>query len=419
MEKLLLKRVGKVDPVSSLDYAAAGGYEMLKKAVTDPDCIIPLVTASGLRGRGGAGFPTGQKWQMVKAEAADQKYIVCNADEGEPGTNKDRVLLCGDPHAVLEGMAIAGLAVGADHGVLYIRAEYPYVHTILRKAIADAEAHGFLGENILGSGKKFTAEVRTGQGAYICGEETALLESIEGRRGETRMKPPYPTSAGLWGKPTVINNVETMASVPIVMELGEAYRKYGTEKCPGTKLFTISGHVERPGVYEAPLGTSIGELLAMAGGMKNQATLKAVQTGGCSGPIVGPDKLDVPMAIEECAAAGCSLGTGDLMFVDDSTNLVDLCQNIVEFYAGESCGKCVPCRLGLHKLDQMLQDMLNGKLGEESIDELSALADHTSRCALCPLGAAGPAPLQSVLRNFRADFIADLPVKSGEGYCHG
>ncbi len=411
MEQWLLKRVGKVDPVSSLSYAAMGGYEVLKRAAADPDGIIPAVTASGLRGRGGAGFPTGQKWQMVKDEKAEQKYIVCNADEGEPGTNKDRVLLCKDPHAVLEGMALAGIAVGADHGVLYIRAEYPYVHTILRKAIADAEENGFLGEDVCGSGKKFTVEVRTGQGAYLCGEETALLESIEGRRGETRMKPPYPTSAGLWGKPTVIHNVETMASAVIACELGEGYRRYGTEKCPGTKLFTISGHVEKPGVYEAPLGITIGELLEMAGGMRDGKKLLAIQTGGASGPIVRPDKLDVPMAIEECAAAGCSLGTGDLMFLDEDTNLIDLCRNITEFYAGESCGKCVPCRYGLPKLAEMLAQMLDGELGEEDVQELSDLADHTSRCALCPLGAAGPAPLQAVLKNFRGEFVAQLARK--------
>ncbi len=410
-EQWLLKRVGKVDPVSSLSYAAEGGYEMLRKAASDPDSIIPAVTASGLRGRGGAGFPTGQKWQMVKDEKPGQKYIVCNADEGEPGTNKDRVLLCNDPHSVLEGMALAGIAVGADHGVLYIRAEYPYVHTILRKAIADAEEHGFLGDDVCGSGLKFTVEVRTGQGAYLCGEETALLESIEGKRGETRMKPPYPTSAGLWGCPTVINNVETMAASVVAYELGEGYRKYGTEKCPGTKLFTISGHVEKPGVYEAPLGITIRELLEMAGGMKDGSTLKAIQTGGSSGPIVRPDKLDVPMAIEECQAAGCSLGTGDLMFLDEDTNLVDLCRNIVEFYGGESCGKCVSCRLGLPKLAQMLQDMMDGKLGVDDIDELSDMADHTSRCALCPLGAAGPTPLQAVLQNFREEFIADMQRK--------
>ncbi len=308
-------------------------------------------------------------------------------------------------------MALAGIAVGADHGVLYIRAEYPYVHTILRKAIADAEENGFLGEDVCGSGKKFTVEVRTGQGAYLCGEETALLESIEGRRGETRMKPPYPTSAGLWGKPTVINNVETMASAVIACELGEGYRRYGTEKCPGTKLFTISGHVEKPGVYEAPLGITIGELLEMAGGMRDGKKLLAIQTGGASGPIVRPDKLDVPMAIEECAAAGCSLGTGDLMFLDEDTNLIDLCRNITEFYAGESCGKCVPCRYGLPKLAEMLAQMLDGELGEEDVQELSDLADHTSRCALCPLGAAGPAPLQAVLKNFRGEFVAQLARK--------
>ncbi len=413
MEKLILKRAGRVDPVSSADYASLGGYKMLRRAALDPECIIPLVTASGLRGRGGAGFPTGQKWQMVKDEEADQKYIVCNADEGEPGTNKDRVILCSDPHSVLEGMAIAGIAVGADHGVLYIRAEYPYVHTILRRALKDAEENGYLGENIMGTGRDFTVEIKTGQGAYLCGEETALLESIEGKRGETRMKPPYPTSAGLWGRPTVINNVETMADVPIVMELGEEYKRYGTEKCPGTKLFTISGHVNDPGVYEAPFGTTIGELLKMAGGMRDGASMKAVQTGGCSGPIVGPEKLGVPMSIEECAENGCSLGTGDLMFMDDSVNFVDLCQNITEFYAGESCGKCVPCRWGLKKLSDMLLDMMSGKLGEESVDELSELAAHVSRCALCPLGAAAPAPLLSVLGNFHEEFISDLNRKRG------
>lgn len=401
MEKLLLKRVGKIDPLSSDEY----GYEILKKAVLDPDSIIPAITASGLRGRGGAGFPTGQKWAMVREVESDQKYIVCNADEGEPGTNKDRVLLCGDPHAVLEGMAIAGIAVGATRGVLYIRAEYPYVHTILRRTIADAEEKGYLGKNLLNSGLDFSVEVRTGQGAYICGEETALLESIEGRRGETRSKPPYPTTAGLWGKPTVINNVETMACVPICLEFGEEYKNYNT------KLFTISGHVEKPGVYEMPMGTTIGGLLELAGGMQGGKKLKAVQTGGCSGPIVGVDKLDVPMTIEACAENGCSLGTGDLMFIAEGTNFVDLCRNITDFYARESCGKCIPCRLGLKKLVEMLDDMLEGSLGSDAIDELEELANHTSRCAYCALGAAGPAPLLSILKNFRAEFTAELSRK--------
>ena len=404
MEQVLLKRVGKIDPISSEAY----GYEALRAACLDPDAVIPAITASGLRGRGGAGFPTGSKWAMVKEVEADQKYIVCNADEGKPGTNKDRVLLCGDPHAVLEGMAIAGIAVGADQGVLYIRAEYPYVHTILRKAIQDAEEHGFLGENIMGTGKRFFAQVRTGQGAYICGEETALLESIEGKRGETRTKPPYPTTAGLWGKPTVINNVETMACVPVAFQLGADYKKTGTEKCPGTKLFTVSGHVNRPGVYEAPHGITIGELLDMAGGMRDGKAVKAVQTGGCSGPIVGADKLSVPMTIEDCAANGCTLGTGDLMFLDDSVNFVDLAHNITEFYAGESCGKCIPCRWGLKKLTEMLADLLKGTLGEEDIPELEAVAQHASQGAFCPLGAAGPAPLLSILQNFRADFAAGI-----------
>ncbi len=410
-EQWLMARIGKVDPVSSESYASMGGYEMLKKALDDPAAIIGIVTASGLRGRGGAGFPTGQKWQMVKDEANPQKYIVCNADEGEPGTNKDRLVLENDPHSVLEGMAIAGVAVGADRGVIYVRAEYPYIYKTLCEAVADAEEHGYLGMNMMGSGINFSIEVKSGEGAYLCGEETALLESIEGKRGETRSKPPYPTSAGLWGCPTVINNVETMADIPIVMRVGDEYTKVGTEKCPGTKLFTISGNVEKPGVYEAPMGTTIRELLDMAGGMKDGSEVYAIQTGGCSGPIVGPDKLDVAMAIEECQAAGCSMGTGDLMFLNKDTNLVDLCRNITDFYAGESCGKCVPCRLGLHQLVVMLDEMMAGKIGAESVDELSDLADHTSRCALCPLGAAGPAPLQAVLKNFRADFIADIAGK--------
>lgn len=391
--KLLLRHTGQIDPISAESYASVGGYEALKKAISAPAGICDTIKASGLRGRGGAGFPVGVKWEVTRNTQAEQKYIVCNADEGEPGTNKDRVLLSTVPHTVLEGMAIAGAAVGATKGFLYLRAEYPYVRDILEKAIADARKCGYLGKNLFGSGVDFDIELRTGQGAYICGEETALLASIEGKRGEPRLKPPFPGVSGLWGMPTVINNVESMANIPVILNFGaEEYRKYGTETCPGTKLFTLSGSVCKPGVYEFPVGITMGELLEYAGGVCDGKKLKAIQTGGASGPVIPAELLDTPMDIESCAAVGASFGTGDLMFIDEDTDLKDLARNLAGFFASESCGKCTPCRLGTRRMEQLIQ--------EGKAEELERLCEYMRVSALCGLGQAAPLPVLSLLKIF-------------------
>ena len=402
----LLKYAGKIDPVSAAAYAEVGGYQALKKAVAEPEMICEIMKASGLRGRGGAGFPVGVKWDTTRVLDAEEKYIICNADEGEPGTNKDRVLLSEVPHSVLEGMAIAGAAVGAGKGYLYVRAEYPYVRDILLAAVKDAQANGYLGKNLFGSGIDFSIEIRTGQGAYICGEETALMESIEGRRGEPRKKPPFPGVSGLWGKPTVINNVESMANVPlIVLEGPEEFRKFGTEKCPGTKLYTLSGHVNRPGVYEYPMGVTIRQLLEEAGGGLAGTSLKAIQTGGESGPVVGPEFLDTPMDIESCAAAGASLGTGDLLFLNETVPLPELARNIMSFFAEESCGKCVPCRLGTRRMCALLDQLYDSGNKENILEDLESLAEYMRMSTFCALGQAAPVPLLSLLKNFRTEFF--------------
>lgn len=405
----LLKLAGKINPVSASEYAACGGYEALRKAVAAPETLCETVKASGLRGRGGAGFPVGVKWTTTRDIQADQKYIICNADEGEPGTNKDRVLLNEVPHTVLEGMAIAGVAVGATKGFLYLRAEYPYVRDILIEAVKDAEAHGYLGKNLFGSGLDFDIEIRTGQGAYICGEETALMESIEGRRGEPRRKPPFPGVSGLWGKPTVINNVESMANIPlIILEGPEAFRQYGTEKCPGTKLYTLSGCIAHPGVYEFPMGVTIRQLFEVGGGCPKGKRLKAIQTGGESGSIVSPALLDTPMDIERCAAAGASLGTGDLLFLDEDVCLADLGRNLTSFFAAESCGKCVPCRLGTRRMQQLMEQLCRGEANADVLDELESLAEYMKQSTFCALGQAAPTPLLSLLHHFRPELEAHL-----------
>lgn len=403
----LLKYAGKIDPVSAVEYAAVGGYSALQKAVAAPDIICDLVKASGLRGRGGAGFTVGIKWSLTRDTKSDQKYIICNADEGEPGTNKDRVLLSEVPHTVLEGMAIAGVAVGAAKGYLYLRAEYPYVRDILLKAVADAKEHGYLGKNLFGSCFDFDIEIRTGQGAYICGEETALMESIEGRRGEPRKKPPLPGVSGLFGKPTVINNVESMANIPLIISEGPgAFRAYGTEKCPGTKLYTLSGNINCPGVYEFPMGVTIRQLFEEVGkGCPGGKALKAIQTGGESGPIVSPALLDTPLDIESCAAVGASLGTGDLLFLDEDVCLADLGHNLMSFFAEESCGKCVPCRLGSRRMQKLFKQLCSGNANEAILDELEELAEYMKQSSFCGLGQAVPTPVLSLLHNFKTELV--------------
>jgi NADH:ubiquinone oxidoreductase subunit F (NADH-binding) len=416
--RLILRNAGKINPVSSKEYAAAGGYAALKKAIAVPSDVIGIVSDSGALGRGGAGFPVGLKWSLVEKTPADQKYVVCNADEGEPGAGKDRVIMSGDPHALIEGMTICAIAVGADQGWIYLRAEYPYVLDTLERALADARANGRLGDNILGSSFHFDLGIRSGQGSYICGEETGLIESLEGRRGEPRTRPPFPAVSGLWGKPTVINNVETFANIPTILNLGAAgYRRYGTEKCPGTKLFTLSGNIRNPGVYEFPMGVTIRQLFEEAGGgCPDGKKLLGIQTGGASGTLIRADRLDTRLDIESCAAAGAFFGAGGLMFFDDDTCVIDLCRNLMEFVAAESCGKCPPCRLGIRQMLEILTKIHDGQATLESLNELEKLATYIQKTSMCGLGQMAPTPVLSALENFRDEFetlIKEMRCSSG------
>ena len=415
--RLMLKNVGKSSPISVGEYINHGGYEALKKSLTcSPEDIIAQISDSGVRGRSGSNFPASIKWRMVKETPAAQKYVVCNADEGEPGTCKDRVIMTGNPHLFLEGMVICSIAVGATFGFIYLRAEYPHIRRILQEAIDDARANSFLGNNILGSCHHFDIEIRVGAGAYICGEETALLESLEGKRGEARLKPPFPGRAGLWGKPTAINNVETFANIPVILNLGvNEYRKYGTDKSPGTKLFTLSGNIANPGVYEFPMGITVRDLYEkVGGGCPGGKTLRGVQTGGsASGTFISPDMLDVTMDVEGCAEAGAVFGTGNLMFFDEDSCVVDLAKNCMEFFVRESCGQCTPCRFGNRRLLELLTKIVEGDGEIEDLDEIEKLASYIRLNSLCGLGQMAPTALISALQNFKGDFKSHIAEK----YC--
>lgn len=379
----LLARVGTVDPDSLDAYRAAGGYAALATAIeTGGPAVIAELKASNLRGRGGAAFPIGIKWEGVATAAEPQRYVICNADESEPGTFKDRVLMEGDPFAVVEAMTIAGLSVGADHGYIYVRAEYPLAQTRLRHAIAAATAAGLLGDDVAGSGRRFTLEVRSGAGAYICGEETALMESIEGNRGEPRNKPPFPTEAGLFGKPTVINNVETLVNVmEIVTGGGAAFAATGTEQSSGPKLFCLSGDVAVPGVYEVEFGATLREVIELAGGVTGE--LAAVMLGGAAGVFVGPERLDMPLTLEGARAAGATLGSGVVMVFNDTTDFRAITRRIAEFFRDESCGQCVPCRVGTVRQEELLARHLSGgPLERDLLDELAMVMADASICGL-------------------------------------
>ncbi|NLB11022.1 NADH-quinone oxidoreductase subunit NuoF [bacterium] len=406
----ILRYADKIDPVSVKDYVKVGGYEALRKAVENPDKIIDTMKASGLRGRGGAGFGVGQKWSFVKNTKADVKYVVCNADEGEPGTNKDRVIIEKVPHLMLEGMAISGVAVGSTKAYIYLRAEYVYLRENLEKAIAEAKAQGYLGKKIMGSKYDFDIEVRLGAGAYVCGEETAMLESIEGKRGEPRYKPPYPGVEGLWQKPTIINNVETFVNVPLIITDGvEEFRKYGSKNNPGTKLYTLSGNIKNPGVYEFPIGITIRELFEkVGGGCPNGKKLKAIQTGGASGNIIPPSLLDTPFDIDPCNAVGATFGAGDLMFIDEDQDIIDVVENLTEFFDEESCGQCTPCREGNRRLLELIRKFKDGTAVLEDLELMEELSEVMCDTSLCGLGQASAKPLQSVIRFFRPEFTKNM-----------
>jgi NADH-quinone oxidoreductase subunit F len=398
----LLRRAGVVDPTSIDDYRAHGGYEALRAAAEmGPGAVITAVTEAKLLGRGGAAFPTGVKWDAVATQPVRPHYVVCNADESEPGTFKDRVVMEQDPFAVVEALTIAGFACGAEKGFVYIRGEYPLATERLEHAIAEAGRHGFLGEDVMGHGFTFDIELRRGAGAYICGEETALFNSIEGKRGEPRNKPPFPVTYGVFGKPTAINNVETLLNVLEVLRVGApAYAAIGTEASTGSRLFCLSGHVERPGVYEVEHGATLRDLLDLAGGVHGGHSLKAVLLGGAAGGFVGPDMLDARLTFEDAREGGYTLGSGVIMAFDESVDLVDLCLRIARFFRDESCGQCVPCRVGTVRQEEALHRLVSGTPIGSPEDEL-ALIDEVARvmrdASICGLGQTAASAVQSAI----------------------
>ena len=399
----LLGRIGTVDPTSLDAYQASGGYRALARAIEiGPDAVIAEVTAAKLMGRGGAAFPTGRKWAAVATQPAQPHYLVCNADESEPGTFKDRVLLEGDPFATVEAMTIAAFATGASKGFLYIRGEYPEAEARVTAAIGAARAAGFLGPDILGSGFAFDIELRRGAGAYICGEETALFESIEGKRGEPRNKPPFPVEVGLFGKPTVVNNVETLANVPlIVLEGGEAFARIGTDGSTGPKLFCLSGHVARPGVYEVEFGATLRDLIELAGGVPGGRAIRTILLGGAAGVFVGPDALDMPLTFEATRAAGATLGSGVIMVFDETADLVDTLRRIAQFFRDESCGQCVPCRVGSVRQEELLARLAAGSRVRPRDEELALLREIGQAmrdASICGLGQTASSAIESAFR---------------------
>jgi NADP-reducing hydrogenase subunit HndC len=414
-QRLVLQRAGLIDPENIDDYILEDGYEALGRAITlmTPSEVIQEISKAGLRGRGGAGFPTGQKWRMVGQVDNYPKYIVCNADESEPGTFKDRLVLEGDPHSIIEAMAIAGYAVGASTGYIYIRGEYKLAQARLAKAIQQAKEMSFLGHHIFDSDFSFDIHLHSGAGAYICGEETALIESIEGKRGEPRARPPYPTTHGLWGKPTVVNNVETLANVPAIIRNGAAwFRGFGTKSSPGTKVYTVLGHVNVTGLIEVPMGITLREVITIyAKGMKNGATLKLAQTGGSSGSIIPASLQDTPMDYDSYNRAGVSLGSGALLICDEDTCVVDLARVLLNFFAVESCGKCTPCRVGGQRAYQILTNLAQGVGKLSDLDDLEMLAANLVQLSNCGLGQTAAVPIRDILRHFRAEVEAHIRLK--------
>ena len=399
----IFKRIG-IPRAADIDVAMAhGAYEAVNSAYgMRPLDVIDEVKRSGLRGRGGAGFPTGVKWGFAAMDPKTPKYLICNADEGEPGTFKDRCILEGDPHLLIEGMLIAAYAIAAERGYIYLRGEYPAAAVILDKAIAQAYARGYLGGNILGKGVTFDLSVHRGAGAYICGEETSLIESLEGKRGQPRLRPPFPANAGAWGKPTVVNNVETLANIPaIIAGGGDAYSRIGAEGSPGTKIFCVSGAVNRPGAYELPLGTTLREIIDVsAGGIRGGRKLKAVIPGGASTPMLTAEHLDVKMDFNSLLAAGSMLGSGAVIVMDDTTCMVRAAAVLVRFFEHESCGKCVPCREGTGWLHQVYSRMLRGDGREGDVELLLSICGKVQGKCFCPLGEGAVQAVLSSLRLF-------------------
>ena len=413
--RVALRNCGVINPENIEEYIAMDGYAALGKVLTEmtPAEVIDVMKKSGLRGRGGAGFPTGMKWQFAAANQADQKYVVCNADEGDPGAFMDRSVLEGDPHAVLEAMAIAGYAIGASKGFIYVRAEYPIAVERLQIAINQAREYGLLGEDIFGTGFNFDIEIRLGAGAFVCGEETALLTSIEGNRGEPRNKPPFPANKGLFGKPTIINNVETLANIPqIIIKGADWFASMGTEDSKGTKVFALGGAINNTGLVEIPLGTTLRHIIYdIGGGIPKGRKFKAVQTGGPSGGCIPAQFLDTPIDYANLTKIGAMMGSGGMIVTDDSTCMVDFARFFLDFTVDESCGKCTPCRIGTRRLLELLNKITDGRGEPEDLDKLEELCYYIKANALCALGQTAPNPVLSTLKYFRDEYEAHVYEK--------
>lgn len=410
--RLILDQIGKIDPRNIEEYFAVDGYMALGKVLTSmtPEEVIQTVLDSKLRGRGGAGFPTGLKWKFARQAAGEPKYILCNADEGDPGAFMNRKVLEGNPHSVVEGMIIGAYAIGASRGYIYCRAEYPIAVSTLKLAINQAHEYGLLGENIMGTGFSFDLEVRMGAGAFVCGEETALIASVEGQRGEPRVRPPFPAQKGLWAKPSNINNVETYANIPLIISRGvEWYSSMGTEKSKGTKTFALAGDVAHTGLIEVPFGTTLREIVFdIGGGIKGGKGFKAVQTGGPMGGCLPAQYLDLPVDYETLGQAGSIMGSGGMVVMDDETCMVDIARFFMEFTQDESCGKCVPCRIGTRRILEILERICKGEGKPEDLDDLALLCEQTIQDSLCGLGQGAANPVVSTMKHFMDEYKAHI-----------
>ena len=413
--RIALRNCGIINPEVIEEYIGTGGYEALGKVLTEmtPDDVIQCLLDSGLRGRGGGGFPTGLKWKLAKQNDADQKYVCCNADEGDPGAFMDRSILEGDPHAVLEAMAIAGYAIGASQGYIYVRAEYPIAVERLKIAIGQAREFGLLGKDIFGSGFNFDIDLRLGAGAFVCGEETALMTSIEGNRGEPRPRPPFPAQKGLFGKPTILNNVETYANIPqIILNGSQWFASMGTEKSKGTKVFALGGKIHNTGLVEIPMGTTLREVIEeIGGGIPNGKKFKAAQTGGPSGGCIPAEHFDIPIDYDNLISIGSMMGSGGLIVMDETDCMVDIAKFFLEFTVEESCGKCTPCRVGTKRMLEILTKITKGQATMEDLDKLEELCYYIKENSLCGLGQTAPNPVLSTLRYFRDEYEAHIKEK--------
>jgi bidirectional [NiFe] hydrogenase diaphorase subunit len=417
-EKVVLNECGRINPEKLEDYLAHGGFSALRKVLSEmtPKDVCDEILRSGLRGRGGAGFPTGMKWEFTRRETSDVKYVIVNGDEGDPGAYMDRTVMEDDPYRVIEGMIICAYATGATHGYIYIRGEYPTAVLRIGRALRTALRHGILGDNIFGTDFSFTAEVRIGAGAFVCGEETALIHSVEGQRGVPRMRPPYPSTAGLWGKPTVINNVEAMGNVPTIIRRGaDWFAGIGTEKSKGTKVFALAGQLRNTGLIEVPMGTTLREIVfEIGGGIPGDRAFKAAQTGGPSGGCIPEEFLDQPVDYENIKRLGSIMGSGGLVVIDDTTRMPDFARFFIDFCVDESCGKCLPCRVGTVQIRNLLDKLISGEGQAADIDKLESLCKVVQKTSLCGLGQSAPNPVLSTLKYFRHEYEALLPQAAGD-----